>query len=249
MTLEEQMLHMSSAVKLTATLRRAVALVLLPAAALLVMTPAVAEDHVDRKVEIKILADADGEGVELDLSDLEVGETRWITTDSGKDVGVTREDDGYRLDIDGEETFIMSPGVGMHNRVMVHATTDHDGGGSYDSTSNVWVNSDHDVINLDSMTGDSVFISGLGDLDENQKADIIDALRSAGVDKEVHFAPAGGPHVMSFTTSDGVHADGDATVDVQVIRKHIDGTTDSDGNHVIFIEKKSIGEDDPDDED
>ena len=243
------MFHMSSAVKLTATLRRAVALVLLPAAALLVMTPAVAEHHVERKVEIKILADADGEGVELDLSDLEVGETRWITTDSGKDVGVTREDDGYRLDIDGEETFIMSPGDGMHNRVMVHATIDHEGGGSHDSTSNVWVNSDHDVISLDSMAGDSVFISGLGDLDENQKADIIDALRSAGVDKDVHFAPAGGPHVMSFTTADGVHADGDANVDVQVIRKHLDGTADSDGNHVIFIEKKTIGEDDPDDED
>jgi len=247
LNLEEEMLHRSLKVNFTGTWRRAIALALLPAAALLFMTPAVAEDSGERKVEIKILADADGEAVELDLSDLEVGETRWISTDSGKDVGITREENGYRLDIDGEETFIMSPGDGMHNRVMVHATADGEGEGLHSAMSNVWVSGDQQVIELDGMNSDHVFITGLGDLDENQKADIIDALRAAGVEKEVHFAPAGAPHMMSFSTTHDVHGEGDATVDVQVLRKHMGEAADGDGNHVIVIEKKTISSEDDDD--
>lgn len=227
----------------TGSMRRAVALLLLPAAALLFMVPAMADDVVERKVQIKVIADAGGEAVELDLSDLEVGETRWITSDSGKEVGITREENGYRLDIDGEETFIMSPGDDMHNRIMVHATSE--GEGLHESMSNVWVTGgDAEVIHLDGMASDGVFISGLGDLDEYQKADIIDALRSAGVDKDIHFAPSGGPHMMSFTIDSDVHADGDTTVDVQVIREHLSEATD--GGHVIFIEKKEITSDDDD---
>jgi hypothetical protein len=239
------MLPRSTRVNFTGTLRRAVALALLPAAALLFMTPAMAEDTGERKVEIKILADAGGEAVELDLSDLQVGETRWISTDSGKDVGVTREENGYRLDIDGEETFIMSPGDDMHSRVMVHAMADGVGEGLHSAMSNVWVTGDQQVIELDGIESDHVFISGLGDLDENQKEDIIDALRAAGVEKEVHFAPSGSPHMMSFTTD--VHADGDTDVNVQVLRKQLGEGADADGNHVIFIEKKTISSDEDDD--
>ena len=229
----------------TGSLRRAVALVLLPAAALLFMAPAMADDVVERKVQIKVIADTGGEAVELDLSDLQVGETRWITSDSGKEIGITREENGYRMDIDGEETFIMSPGDDMHNRIMVHATTD--GEGLHESMSNVWVTDDAQVIQLDGMASDGVFISGLGDLDEYQKADIIDALRAAGVEKEIHFAPSGGPHMMSFSIDSDVHADGEHTVDVQVIREHLVGDAgDADGSHVIFIEKKEITSDDDD---
>ena len=104
---------------LSGAARRAIALALLPAAVLLFMHPATAGDETQRKVQIKVITDEGGDPVELDLSDLQVGETRWVTTDSGKDVGITREANGYRLDIDGEETFVMSPGEGMHNRVMV----------------------------------------------------------------------------------------------------------------------------------
>lgn len=247
LNLEEEMLHRSMRVNFTSTLRRAVALALLPAAALLFLTPAIAEEVHERKVEIKILADADGEALDLDLSDLEVGETRWISTDSGKDVGITREENGYRLDIDGEETFIMSPGDDMHNRVMVHATAHGEGEDLHSAMSNVWVSGDAGVIEIDGMASDHVFISGLGDLDEYQKADIIDALRAAGVDKEVHFAPAGAPHMMSFTTTHDIHGEGDANVDVQVIKKHLGDAADADGNHVIFIEKKSITSDDDED--
>lgn len=238
----------------TGSLRRAVALLLLPAAALLFMVPAMAGDEVVRKVQIKVIADAGGEAVELDLSDLQVGETRWITSDSGKEIGITREENGYRLDIDGEETFIMSPGDGMHKRIMVHATTDGEGDDLHSVMSNVWVTDDAQVLHLDGMAGggmfianDSVFISGLGDLDEYQKADIIDALRSAGVEKEIHFAPSGGPHMMSFTIDSDVHADGEHTVDIQVLREQLLGEAgDADGSHVIIIQKKIMTTDEDD---
>ncbi|MCZ6649208.1 MAG: hypothetical protein O7D35_00920 [Acidobacteria bacterium] len=235
----------------TISLRRILALAVLPAVALMLAAPAWAEkpswneDSGERhvNVKIKVMADDGGEMTELDLSDLEVGETRWITSDSGKDIGITREADGYRLDIDGEETFIATPGDGAHNRVMVRAIGHGDGEGLHEAMQNVWVTGDQQVIHLDGESLDTVFISGLGDLDEYQKADIIDALRAAGVDKEVHFSPAGGgAHSFMFMTSGGdLHADGETTVDVEVIKKCLPG--DGDGN-IIIIEKKKFTSDD-----
>ncbi len=225
------------------SLRRIIALAVLPAAALMLAAPAWAEESVERHVKIKVLTDDSGEMTELELSDLAVGETRWITSDSGKDIGITREDDGYRLDIDGEETFIATPGDGMHDRVMVKTMVMEDGEGLHDAMQNVWVTGDQQVIHLDGLESSGVFISGLGDLDENQKADIIDALRAAGVDKEIHFSPmGGGEHSFTFVTSgDDLHGDGEATVDVQMLRKHVDG--DGEGK-IIIIEKKVVTSDD-----
>lgn len=237
------------------SLRRIVALAVLPAAALMLAAPVWAEtnswtvDKAERQVKIKVMTDDDGEMTELDLSDLEVGETRWMTSASGKDIGITRELDGYRLDIDGEETFIATPGDGHHNRVMVRTIGVGDGEvlteDMHGAMQNVWVTGDQKVIHLDAGSLDGVFISGLGDLDENQKADIIDALRAAGVDKKIHFSPAGeGTHAFTFMTSgEGIHADGEATVDVQMHKKHLHG----DGENVIIIEKKSIKSDNDDD--
>lgn len=235
------------------SLRRILALAVLPAAVLMLATPtwaekpSWAEDSGERHVtvKIKVMADDGGEMTELDLSDLAVGETRWITSDSGKDIGITREVDGYRLDIDGEETFIATPGDGAHNRVMVRAIGHGVNAGLHESMQNVWVTGDQQVIHLDGEGSPGVFISGLGDLDENQKADIIDALRAAGVDKEVHFSPAGGgTHSFTFMTSGGdLHADGEATVDVQVLKKFLPGDEDGEGQ-VIIIEKKIVTSDD-----
>ena len=228
------------------SLRRILALAVLPAVALMLAVPAWAGDAVERHVKIKVMTDEGGEMTELDLSDLQVGETRWITSDSGKDISITREEDGYRLDIDGEETFIGSPGDGMHNRIMVQAMGHGDGEGLHEAMQSVWVTDDHKVIHLDTEGADGVFISGLGDLDENQKADIIDALRAAGVDKEVHFSPSGGgAHSFMFMTSGGdVHMDGESSVDIEVLKKYLPGGGDGEGPQIIIIEKKIVTSDD-----
>lgn len=51
-----------------------------------------------------VLATPDSEGMEtVEFEGLEVGESRHITTESGKPVTVTRDEEGYLLDIDGRE--------------------------------------------------------------------------------------------------------------------------------------------------
>jgi len=232
------------------SLRRILTLAVLPAAALMLAAPVWAENNswttakVDRQVKIKVMADAGGDMTELDLSDLAVGETRWLKSGSGKDIGITREAGGYRLDIDGEETFIASPGDDTHNRVMVRTLGIGEGDRDMNVDQNVWVTGDQQVIHLGTEGLDGVFINGLGDLDDNQKAAIIDAIRAAGVDKEVHFSPEGFLGAKSFTFvtgGKGMHAEGEANVDIQMHKQPMDGN--GEGN-VIIIEKKVVTSDD-----
>jgi len=226
--------------------------ILLPLAVFgLLVSPALAGDHHDGEVHkkhIKIMVSPDGEdadAIRLDASDLEVGETRYITSESGKEVAITREENGFRIEIDGEETFVMTPGEGMHKRVMVHST------GSGEATANafvmvgegeghnmLWVTDEGENVHLGGME-DTVFITGLGELDEYERNQIIDALRAAGVEKEIHFAPGGGPHGFHFlTTSAGEGEGGEVEVE---IRKFGPGEEDS---NMIIIEKKIKKEED-----
>ena len=226
--------------------------ILLPLAVLgLLVAPALAGEHHDGEVHkkhIKIMVSPDGDDVDaihLDASDLEVGETRYVTSESGQEVAITREENGFRIDIDGEETFVMTPGEGMHKRVMVHSA------GSGVATANafvmagegeghdmLWISDEGENVHLEGME-DTVFITGLGDLDEYERNQIIDALRAAGVEKEIKFAPAGGPHGFHFLTTSGIEGEGG---DVEVeIRKIGPGEEDT---NVFVIEKKIKKEED-----
>jgi hypothetical protein len=215
--------------------------ILLPLAVFgLLVSPVLAGDHHDDKVHkkhIKILVTPDGEGadeVSIDASDLEVGETRYFTSDSGKEVAITREENGFQIDIDGEQTFVMTPGEGMHKRVMVHSA------GAGEATANAFVVSGegegHNMVWV-SKEGEDIHLGGLEERDQ-----IIDALRSVGIEKEIRFAPAGGPHHgFHFLTTSGVVGEGeDGEVEVE-IRKF--GPGEEDGN-VIVIEKKIKKEED-----
>lgn len=61
------------------------------------------EKHV---IKLKVAGDDDV----IVVDDLEVGETRQVFTDSGKEVVVTREENGYELSVDGREIDVVSPG-------------------------------------------------------------------------------------------------------------------------------------------
>ncbi len=64
------------------------------------------EVHEKHKIVLKLDA---GDGLlELDLSGLEVGESKQLLTDDGKEVVVTRQEDGYKIDVDGKELHVAS---------------------------------------------------------------------------------------------------------------------------------------------
>jgi hypothetical protein len=222
--------------------------VLLPLAVLgLLVSPALAGHHKDgqhHKKQIKILVTPDGEDsdeVIFDASDLEVGETRYLTSESGKEVAITREENGFRIDIDGDETFVMTPDKGMHKRIMVHSAAGAEatanafvvsGEGEGEGHEMVWVSEESGEVHLGGLE-DTVFISGAGDLDEYDRERIIDALRDAGIDKEIRFVPSGGSHGFHFVTTSKVDGEGG---DLELkLQKLIPGEDDAD---VVVIEKK-----------
>lgn len=61
---------------------------------------------------LETLDDADLDMVKIDISELEVGESRVEWTDSGKEIVVTRTEDGHTITLDGEELDL--PQVGEH---------------------------------------------------------------------------------------------------------------------------------------
>jgi hypothetical protein len=64
-------------------------------------------DDVETRHRFKLKVGGDGEVITID--DLEVGETRQLFTDSGKEVIVTREEDGIKLTVDGKEIDVSTP--------------------------------------------------------------------------------------------------------------------------------------------
>lgn len=84
--------------------------------------------------QIKIAVAAGDESVMIEAEDLEVGDSRQVFTDSGKEVLLTRTEEGYDLEIDGEKIDIgMGPEghhalrVGEKSRVFIHRGDHHAG--------------------------------------------------------------------------------------------------------------------------
>ena len=161
------------------------------------------EPEVERRMEIKI--SADGELVELDANDMEVGDTRQTFTDSGKEVLVTRTDEGFQLEIDGKEINVDVPHDEHHtmlnmtsgnDRKVIIRKFDGDGdkhgyhfihGGEGDHH---WVEKDGDDVDIvieRYSAADRLLESGvLDDLDEAKRQEILDALRDQESAHEIH---------------------------------------------------------------
>lgn len=177
------------------------AILVLTVAALVVSTFSFAAEPESRHhVKIKIAGDGDGDTIDLDIDDLEIGETRQFFTDSGKEVLLTREDDGIRLTVDGKEiemphhhgtgvhtddqhVFIRHDGEGsMKKKIVIHKMGEEGEGHSYafihgdegeDADDLVWVGHMSPAKRL--------LESGvLDDLDEAKRQEILDALGGEG---------------------------------------------------------------------
>lgn len=74
--------------------------------ALVSASAGIADEAVERSTKIKLMVDRDGspERVTLvDLHEMAVGESRTLATESGRPVIVTRDDEGFEVDIDGKK--------------------------------------------------------------------------------------------------------------------------------------------------
>lgn len=69
---------------------------------------------------------AGGEPLSFDLDDLELGESQQLTTDSGKVVTVTRDDQGYLINVDGKDIRLGELHSGAHVKVVTSDGNDDD---------------------------------------------------------------------------------------------------------------------------
>ena len=148
------------------------------------------------------------DNADFDIQDMQVGESRSIVDDDGRAILITRGEDGFKMNVDGETIDLPEmPGMGAHGAHMTFV----DGG-----------DMDVDVQVIGSSSGTFATSSGMiasgggpqgvtiisGDiLDDSIRDSIRAVLQSAGHTDEVTFIDSSGG-------SDGKH--------VKVIRKHVE---------------------------
>ena len=154
------------------------------------------------ETHIKVVSDEDGEVFEwsssdpdADFSDLAVGESRTVTGDDGKDVTVTRTEDGIEFDVDGRKIDLMAFG--------------DDG----DITMNIEKSKNVRIIKTDDTVGVTILSSG--EIDDETRARIEAVLRDAGTDGEIVFLD--GSELHGDAQAHGEHK-------IHVIRKEIEET-------------------------
>ena len=192
----------------------------LTALAMLLAFGVVMAQEVEQKIELKIMVSDDGSGDDneihwvsddLDLDDLAIGESKTITGESGREVTVTRTDDGMQFDIEGETVVV--PDMGAHGTHMAFVSADGDPG---DIDVRVMkMDGVHEDIDIEVMGDgahmmqahhpDGVTIISATPLDDSVKESIRSVLISAGNNEEVTFIDGSG---------DGKQ--------VHVIKKHIE---------------------------
>jgi len=166
-------------------------------AAISLAAAAIAGEEIRHKMAIAVVGD-DGSGetrIELDsddlgfrLHDMQVGENRSIIDKSGRTILVTREEDGFKFDVDGKT--IRMPAFDRHHEGAMWMSdgdiTDVD----------VHVMHDADMATAHSMDG--VMIISKKPVDEATQQAIKSMLESAGHGSEVHFVDSdsgvGGAH-------------------------------------------------------
>lgn len=112
---------------------------------------ALAEEQRVERVKVKLVLDDEGDPDRIELDDLgemELGETRSYTTDSGKSVLVTRDEEGWELDIDGKKLRVGDHSAGEGD-VFVHRMKKFELGEDGEMKSMVFITGDdadeHDV--------------------------------------------------------------------------------------------------------
>ena len=189
----------------------------------LIATAAVAgEKH---ETHFKILTD-DADGVfewhstdpNADFSDLEVGESKTITGDDGKEVTVTRTEEGLEFDVDGKKIqlleFIDEGGVTVDIDVLHDGEKKHivrkiheDGDVVVEKSKRVKIIKTDDAADVTIISSDAI--------DKETRARIEAALKDAGKDGEILFID--GSELGSDAQAHGEH-------DVRIIEKKVEKT-------------------------
>ena len=187
-------------------------------------------DYVADGDERQMTLNLNGEALTPDLEGMEVGDIRTLTTSGGTEVTIERKD---------EHRYLLHGGEGEINIII--------GGHDDGHGEHVWVHGDEmvheigdEMVFVTGAASDSVTISGLSDLDEDQKQRIIDALRAAGIDKDVQFMDT--KIQMHQVHGDGAHhvwvdADGETHTGLKNF-KFVTGQNGGDDGEVIIIKQK-----------
>lgn len=115
-------------------------------------TLAQADEDIDIQSVIKLALDGnDAEVIRLDASDMEIGDSRQLYTESGKEVVVTRGEDGFEITIDGED--LDMPTIHQERKVVMVRTGDDAGD----------LDGEHEVIITTHGEGEHFFHHGDGE--------------------------------------------------------------------------------------
>ena len=134
----------------------------------------------------------------FDMQSMQLGETHSIVDESGRSVLITREAEGFKIDVDGET--IVVPDFDLHAPHMAFV-----GGSDFSTDVDVEILGGYSMMSSHDSSGVTI-ISGEA-LDASTKESIKAVLQSAGRDDEVIFIDGSG-------AADGKH--------VRVIRKNIE---------------------------
>jgi hypothetical protein len=191
------------------------ALTLAALAAVAAATPAALAvgpaDHKQVIVVAESLDDADPQLI--DIADLEVGEARQVLTEGGKEVVITRVDEGYDIALEGKTTKIRFPDVpeapampegAAMTRVIVEKHRDGDG------------------------PGKAIVYLATDALDDDElKARVVEILSADHGDAEVVIAPDGKRvKRIRVIRDDSETVDGEEQRDVVILRKRVERAED-----------------------
>ena len=173
------------------------------------------------RMHVEVVVDDDAEGMQVfsfdsadagfDLQDMQIGESRTITGESGETALVVRTEDGFEFDVNGKKIQLDDMGDGVdytmgygehHAEMLINADED------------VHIARKVKVMKFDgTSTGDNVTIITNDSLDDATQQQIRDVLLSSGRTGEV-----------TFIDTNNAHGDHAAMERVHVIRQEVDVT-------------------------
>lgn len=183
----------------------------------LIASAAVAGEQHETRIEIKT-DDSENGGFEwhssdpeADFSDLEVGESKTIKGDDGKEVTVMRTEEGLEFDIDGKK--IQMPHPGYDGDMVIDVDVMHDGHGE----DSVVVNKSKKVKIIKTDASDGVTIISSSELDDETRAKLESVLKDSGKEGDVMFLD--GSELHEDAQVHGEH-------EVRIIKKKVEKTQD-----------------------
>jgi hypothetical protein len=173
------------------------------ALAVLMAFGTVTAQEVEKKIELKIMVEDDGvegehaihwssDNADMNFAELEIGESQTITGESGREVVVTRTEEGMQFEVEGET--IVMPDMGAHGTHMAFVGDGEHGDIEVKVMKMSGVDEDIDVRIIGDGTHmmqahhpEGVTIVSGTELDDSVKESIKSVLISAGVNEEVTF--------------------------------------------------------------